>query len=225
MAYKLNPKLFAWLILLAFMLVIFYSAFIPLYTPSSPSSSQYSKLKLSISSSCNLVKGQSVFDPARKPMYDDNFPFHRNAWNCTRNHIENMGRINSWIVANKEYVYGHLQVNKSSKQRNYRHVFEQIFAFSQGVSSPPGLFKTEELLQRAHVQSGASPELGPDAAAGRCAFLLHALFPSTECATIPTCNPPPPFPISSPDTPPESTRSSNSGMLLTMLIISMPTIR
>nr|GMD34037.1 protein trichome birefringence-like 12 [Ipomoea batatas] len=98
MAYKLNPKLFAWLILLAFMLVIFYSAFIPLYTPSSPSSSQYSKLKLSISSSCNLVKGQSVFDPARKSMYDDNFPFHRNAWNCTRNQIENMGRINSWIT-------------------------------------------------------------------------------------------------------------------------------
>nr|GMD07862.1 protein trichome birefringence-like 12 [Ipomoea batatas] len=211
------------------MLVILYSAFTPLYTPSSPSSSQYSKLKLSISSSCNLVKGQSVFDPARKPMYDDNFPFRRNAWNCTRNQIENMGRINSWIVANKG-------AKKWKRKGAWRGAFFpnliSLLAIimlsclqNMCVSSSLGLFKTEELLQRAHVQSGASPELGPDAAAGRCAFLLHALFPSTECLTIPTCNLPPPFLISLPDTPPESTRSSNSGMLPTMLIISMPTIR
>ncbi|XP_019173036.1 PREDICTED: protein trichome birefringence-like 12 isoform X2 [Ipomoea nil] len=96
MASKLNPKLFTWLFLPAFMLLILYSTFLPLYTPSSPSSSQYSKPKLSISSSCNLFKGQWVFDPARKPMYDDNCPFHRNAWNCLRNERENMGRINSW---------------------------------------------------------------------------------------------------------------------------------
>ncbi|RAL45002.1 hypothetical protein DM860_003761 [Cuscuta australis] len=92
MASKLTPKLFAWLFLPAFILIVLYSAFLPLQAPSSRDSNP----ELRVPSPCNPYKGKWVLDPARKPMYDETCPFHRSAWNCLRNQRANMDRINSW---------------------------------------------------------------------------------------------------------------------------------
>ncbi|KAL7002953.1 Protein trichome birefringence-like 12 [Sarracenia purpurea var. burkii] len=95
MAPKLPPSLFTWLIFPTFFFLIFLSSTLLLSTPSSPNPPP-SQPSITPLPSCNLFNGKWVFDPNRKPMYDDTCPFHRNAWNCLRNKRENLDRINSW---------------------------------------------------------------------------------------------------------------------------------
>lgn len=90
MALKLSLHRLSYCILPTVLLILLYSTFLPLsplkqFLPSLP-----------ISPPCNLFNGTWVPDPARKPLYDDTCPFHRNSWNCLRNKRANMDRINSW---------------------------------------------------------------------------------------------------------------------------------
>ncbi|KAK9145330.1 hypothetical protein Sjap_005233 [Stephania japonica] len=101
-----KQSLFVWLILLACLLIFFYSSILPLYSdsevPPQPSSffskeNQKTPAKpIRQSIPCNYFKGRWVVDPKSQPLYDEDCPFHRNAWNCFRNKRENMEKINSW---------------------------------------------------------------------------------------------------------------------------------
>ncbi|XP_019424158.1 PREDICTED: protein trichome birefringence-like 12 isoform X2 [Lupinus angustifolius] len=91
MSPKLTSPLFPLLILITFTSLYFFSSFLSLsQTPHSQS--------LAISNNCDLFKGHWVFDPnhSTNPFYDGTCPFHRNAWNCIRNHRQNLTLINSW---------------------------------------------------------------------------------------------------------------------------------
>ncbi|XP_010254654.1 PREDICTED: protein trichome birefringence-like 12 [Nelumbo nucifera] len=108
MASKLSPAFFTWFILLTCLFFFYlYSSFLPFYSLSpTPMQSLKSPLKESQknpqlerrhpSPICNLFRGHWVRDPSYRPIYDENCPFHRNAWNCLRNKRDNMEEINSW---------------------------------------------------------------------------------------------------------------------------------
>ncbi|XP_028803387.1 protein trichome birefringence-like 12 isoform X1 [Neltuma alba] len=93
MSPKLLSPLFPWLFLLTFASLFFFYSFVSIYRPSSSTSRL---ITVPTSSFCNLFRGSWALDPNRKPLYDENCPFHRNAWNCLRNKRENMNLINSW---------------------------------------------------------------------------------------------------------------------------------
>ncbi|KAL2936571.1 Protein trichome birefringence-like 12 [Bienertia sinuspersici] len=88
-------KTFTYLILSTLILLYLYSSLLSFSTPKQTSQSQ-SKPITHFLNHCNLFKGQWIFDPNHKPLYDDACPFHRNAWNCLRNKRDKMGTINSW---------------------------------------------------------------------------------------------------------------------------------
>ncbi|EXB51454.1 hypothetical protein L484_010434 [Morus notabilis] len=101
---KLLSQFFPWLLFVTLSLIFLYSSLLPFHSPPSPtqplkniptSPNAKSKSK-SLKNACNFYKGHWVFDPARRPIYDETCPFHRNAWNCLRNKRDNMGNINSW---------------------------------------------------------------------------------------------------------------------------------
>lgn len=48
------------------------------------------------SSNCNFAEGQWVFDGSRRPLYSDDCPFQRNAWNCGRNKRPHLDDISKW---------------------------------------------------------------------------------------------------------------------------------
>ncbi|KAH9619832.1 hypothetical protein KSS87_023844 [Heliosperma pusillum] len=100
MPLKPSKALITSLILLTFILFYLYFTFLSLSSLSAnkiPNFSSHSSLN-----HCNLFKGQWIFDPNNKPMYDETCPFHRNAWNCLRNKRDKMGTINSykWVPQN-----------------------------------------------------------------------------------------------------------------------------
>ncbi|KAJ8769016.1 hypothetical protein K2173_024011 [Erythroxylum novogranatense] len=91
------PSKFHYLILLSLFLIYLYStSFLRQYSTQTTTTTISTPLS-STSTPCNFFKGRWVLEPkSPKPLYDENCPFHRNAWNCIRNKRENMGLINSW---------------------------------------------------------------------------------------------------------------------------------
>ncbi|XP_048231619.1 protein trichome birefringence-like 12 isoform X2 [Ricinus communis] len=95
------PASFPCLILLSVFLLYLYSSSLPNHFFTSITKTSISTPATSSSTtttpSCNLFKGNWVFDPKPAiPIYNESCPFHRNAWNCLRNKRDNMGIINSW---------------------------------------------------------------------------------------------------------------------------------
>ncbi|KAH7424838.1 hypothetical protein KP509_11G027400 [Ceratopteris richardii] len=45
---------------------------------------------------CNFADGSWVFNKSRLPLYREDCPFHRNAWNCGKNRREGLDIINRW---------------------------------------------------------------------------------------------------------------------------------
>ncbi|KAJ8452917.1 hypothetical protein Cgig2_014680 [Carnegiea gigantea] len=89
---KNSTAAFTALIFSTLVLLYFYSALLSFPSPKR----QPTRESRFLPPHCNLFRGRWVFDPNRKPVYDDTCPFHRNAWNCLRNKRERMDSINSW---------------------------------------------------------------------------------------------------------------------------------
>lgn len=45
---------------------------------------------------CKYQEGSWIYDGAKKPLYNEQCPFQRNAWNCIKNSRPNMDKISGW---------------------------------------------------------------------------------------------------------------------------------